>query len=1001
MITVASLHAAPDAADRANARALDFLSDGKSREAVAVLADSARRHPENRKTGALLYSLLRDKHWPVAQTLPVKMPAAVTVLDFSTDSSLVIAGAKDGTVRVIDVESGEFTGATIKHPGSIIGVKIAPGNEYAFSVGAAGVAHIWDLATGKVIRRWQAKGKKISASATNDDLSLVALGYEDGDAIVYSRRTGGPLGEPIHHTRAVTSLVFSRDGQSLAAASADGTARVWDLGTMKPRDFTVKHKSPLTNVDLGRLGILLLTSSKDGIAKVTDATNGAPIISDVDCGAPIRDARLGASGIRFLTVLADHTVRIWDSYTGEPVEGVIRTDDGIASADWSGTGLRIITGSDGPRVHLWRMRDGERLCEGMLHESPVPIVAAGPLGKFVATGCTNGEVRIWRQDIGATANPLPTVRKHHGPVRTALYSRDGEGLVSAGEDFTAIRWDLDSPKPHGRALPHGAPVACAIYNPDRSLVGTVSEDGKASLFNGETGEMVGEPRELGAPGRWISFHDNGRFFVTAAGTKATVWSADQGGAVGAPIEHPGDGERDLHVARFSPDGKWIVTASADGTARVWETTTHNAVATLKKHEGPVLNARFSFDGKLLVTTGADGAVIVWDTATWQPNDAPIVMPGEVWSAVITPDNQFVLATSLLSRGVRIFEIATGRPFTDGIELPTDAVSVDIHPSGETIVVASADGSVRSYGSPFGQEDVPRWMPDFAERLIGMRLDEAGKFVLVKSEYQQLKNYLGAGARGANADFPRLARWLVSPGAQRTGMPRTQATIADSVVQRVQERSLEALYECYESAPSDPLILAAMSLYVPTKRQGEFLAEFALKQADDNPLAQAFCASAFAKYGRMEEAERVMKAALDAAPDDYRVLRRAAKLDARQGRKDEAIAKFERAVADDPDDAETRRGYGWALYNLGVPAKALEQFRKGNELSGGGDQDIAAGLCLAAAATGDEPTAIAQYRRLVKLATEWAEADYVKNLGGWTEKELGEMERIRALAVATR
>jgi WD40 repeat protein len=232
----------------------------------------------------------------------------------------------------------------------------------------------------------------------------------------------------------------------------------------------------------------------------------------------------------------------------------------------------------------------------------------------------------------------------------------------------------------------------------------------------------------------------------------------------------------LHVARFSPDGKLIVTASADGTARVWETASRNAVATLKKHEGAVLNARFSFDGKLLVTAGADGAIVAWDTATWRQTGATMVMPGEVWSAVIGPDNEFVLAASLLSRGVRIFEIATGRPFTDGIEMPTDAVSVDINPSGEVVAIASVDGAVRTYGSPFVQEDVPRWMPDFAEQIIGMRVVRAGKFALVKSEYQHLKNYVGVGAHGSTADFPRLARWLVSRGVERTGMPRTFATI---------------------------------------------------------------------------------------------------------------------------------------------------------------------------------------------------------------------------------
>lgn len=990
---------AQENAGKALANALDLLTDNKAREAVAVLADAARRHPQDRKIGALLYSLLRDRNWPVAQTLPVKLSAAVTAVDFSPDSALVVAGTSDGKVRILDVDSGELTDTIVQHPGSILAVRIAPGNQVGFSVGSAGVAQIWDVVTGKVIRQWSNKRLKITSSATTSDLTLVALGYENGEVIVYNRRTGAPLGEPIKHAKAIRDLVFSRDDTFLGTASADGTARVWDVGSMKARDFVVKHKTPLTNVDIGRLGIVLLTSSTDGIAKVTDATNGAPIVSGVECGAPILDAQLGASGIRFFTVLGDHTVRIWDTFSGESVEGVIRTDDGILNADWGPAGKRIITASAGPRASLWRARDGQRVCEDMLHKAPVRVVAFGPHGRFVATGCADGALRVWRQNIGSMSSALPVIRKHHAPVRTAFFTADEEAIVTASEDFTAIRWDRHSLKPQGRALVHEGKVACAAANPDRSLIATVGEDAKASVWNGETGERVGAARDLGAPGRWVDFHPEGRFFITTAGTKAVMWSADQGAPLGEPIEHAGGSE--MHVARFSPDGKWIVTASDDKTACIWETVSRKLVATLKKHEGAVLNARFSFDGSRLVTSDADGAIIVWDTATWQQTGATAVMPGEVWSAVISPDNQFVLAASAISRGVRVFEIANGRAFTDGIELPSDALSIDIAPSGEVVLIGCTDGTVRTYGSAFVQEDVPRWLPEFAERLVGMQSDKPGNFTFVESEYRQLKNYVGSGARSSRTDFPRLAQWLVASGSQRTGMPRTFTTIAETVAARVEERSLETLYECFEAAPDDPLVMAALSLYVPTQRQGEFLAEFALAEAEDDSLAQAYCASTFAKYGRMEEAERIMTGALEAAPDDVRVLRRAAKLDARQNRKEAAIAKFDRAVAADTNDAETRRSYGWVLYNLGEPARALEQFKLGNQLVGGADQDITAGICLAAAATGDEPTAITQYRHLVKLANEWSEADYVKNLGGWTQKELVEMERIRALAVTNR
>jgi Flp pilus assembly protein TadD len=598
--------------------------------------------------------------------------------------------------------------------------------------------------------------------------------------------------------------------------------------------------------------------------------------------------------------------------------------------------------------------------------------------------------------MGATATSLPTTFQHYAAARTAFFSADAKAIITASDDLTAVRWTRGSMKPTGRPMVHESKVMCAVFNHDRSLMATISEDGKASLWNGETNQRIGEAHDLGGAGRWVDFAPDGKRFIATAGTKAVIWSADKGDPVGEPIEHASHGN--LNTARFSPDGKWIVTASDDKTACVWETESHKLVATLSKHEDAVLNARFSFDGTRLVTAGADGAIIVWDTATWQQTGKNGVMPGPVYSAVISPDNRFVVATSANANGVGFFHIPSGRLLTQIVEIPTDADSVDLDPKGDAMVVACMDGTVRTYGTPFVQEDVPKWVPDFAERLVGMRKEGPDNFALVDTDYSDLKKEADKIAGDLSGDFARLAQWSLTASAERTGMPRTRTKISDIIVKRVEERSLQALHECFDADPEDPLVIAALSLFVPTQRQGEFLANFALERSQNNPLAESYVASTFAKYDRMEDAERVMKAALAAAPNDPRVLRRAAKLDTRQNRKEAAIEKLDRAVAADPQDEVTYRDYGWMMYNLNDSTKAIEQFKKADELCGSADTDINAGMALAYAALGDQADSIKRYRRLIKIGNEWGDAEYLKALRGWTDKELAGMENIRVLAV---
>ena len=65
---------------------------------------------------------------------------------------------------------------------------------------------------------------------------------------------------------------------------------------------------------------------------------------------------------------------------------------------------------------------------------------------------------------------------------------------------------------------------------------------------------------------------------------------------------------------FSPDGRWLATASFDRTARVWDSATGLEVARVT-HEDQVTRLAFSPDGMWVASTGRDNATKVWEAAT--------------------------------------------------------------------------------------------------------------------------------------------------------------------------------------------------------------------------------------------------------------------------------------------------------------------------------------------------------------------------------------------------
>jgi WD40 repeat protein len=77
-----------------------------------------------------------------------------------------------------------------------------------------------------------------------------------------------------------------------------------------------------------------------------------------------------------------------------------------------------------------------------------------------------------------------------------------------------------------------------------------------------------------------------------------------------------EGHTDIvYDAAFSPDGQRIVTASGDGTARVWNAANGQLQAKLEGHTDAVWHAAFSPDGQRIVTASADGTARVYRVVT--------------------------------------------------------------------------------------------------------------------------------------------------------------------------------------------------------------------------------------------------------------------------------------------------------------------------------------------------------------------------------------------------
>ena len=143
-------------------------------------------------------------------------------------------------------------------------------------------------------------------------------------------------------------------------------------------------------------------------------------------------------------------------------------------------------------------------------------------------------------------------------------------------------------------------------------------------------------------------------------------------------------------ASFSPDGKRIVTASDDKTARVWDIS-GKLLAELKGHTGEVWSPSFSPDGQRIVTVSEDKTARVWDISGKQLAELK-GHTGEVWSPSFSPDGKRIVTASD-DKTARVWDIS-GKQLAE-LKGHTDTVtSASFSADGQRIVTASLDNTAR-------------------------------------------------------------------------------------------------------------------------------------------------------------------------------------------------------------------------------------------------------------------------------------------------------------------
>jgi WD40 repeat protein len=399
----------------------------------------------------------------------------------------------------------------------------------------------------------------------------------------------------------------------LISASRDKRALLWStkelFGALSARPLV--HSAPVLQAALDAHAAVVTLDAQHRVL-VWDR-QPIQVRLDLPHNSAVTSVAMSPDGRQIATGSIDRRVRVFDAATGELLSRS-RSYQAIAEVAFDGSGKLVAAGAD-RRVHVITAK--ERILE-QSHKHPILAIAVSHDGR-VATASEDGNAKLWDtrdniRPIELPHSPVPGVHESSAsnPSRFVLdvaWDPAGQRIATAGADRRLVIWSgrtgvMQQELTASGATAHEGAVVSVTWSPDGHLL-SGSEDGTARIWDGTSLRMRATLRGHTGAVRRVAFSAHGKFAITAsADATARIWNVKTGELVAILAGHA-SGLRD---AAFTTSGRDLVavTAGDDGTLRIWDASTGALRALYNAHSGRIERIALTPDGTRVVTAGADG-----------------------------------------------------------------------------------------------------------------------------------------------------------------------------------------------------------------------------------------------------------------------------------------------------------------------------------------------------------------------------------------------------------
>lgn len=657
---------------------------------------------------------------PVDDDKPIDASASLRVTDVVwSPLGSVVASSCANEVHLWNPDTGKRVHTLKGHKQMVTSLAFSADGKRLVSGGDDNIAIVWDVETGKETYTTPAAEGRVEAVAFSKKRGLIGLADASGTVTVYDPSVENP--KPLVKTTATegnkqqaTCLTFFPDDSKLLAGGVDREARILagpavPGGSEPPAaDALLKfsgHTDTVSGVAVTTDGLLVVTGSYDRTIRVWDANSGKQIrlyqghLEKVTSLAMRPDGRQVASGSE------DGRIFLWDISSVDEHVQVGEAKDSLWAVAYAPDGSRMaVAGAD----RLIRVYDAAgKLTHTLKGHSAAITSLVFVTPERLASAGGDRVIKLWNAADGTHERDLTG----HTSAILALGTLGNGTLLSASADKSARAWDLAEGK--ARWTWEGHSTACAIAGmADGSRVAVGTADGSLFLLDPRaqpvkaTGNLVAHMAGVAA----VAFEPQSNRLATVGGDgQVKIWSVLDNGAIVPSARYesalkastPG-GVTALSTVNFSPNGRQVVTAGADGIVRIWNASTGAEVRALRGHTDWVTSAVFSPDGEKLLSASVDRTARLFDLSQVDTS-GQVAHAQAVRAITISPDGRQI-ASGADDKTVKLWNLATGEE-TATLTGATDRIFTMsfVGPDKIAAGTGSGDRRVRLWQLPQGKE----------------------------------------------------------------------------------------------------------------------------------------------------------------------------------------------------------------------------------------------------------------------------------------------------------